>query len=87
MFLHAGEKDLWAHVLSRPPTSDNWYLCGPDKASMRFGFLEGHRDRLVSLEELANVVRYRCKLPLGEAHTSKWLSDFMTELLLGIRAR
>jgi hypothetical protein len=33
-FLDLGEQSLWAHALSRP---DEWVLCGPDKASLRFG--------------------------------------------------
>ena len=32
--LDIGERSLWAHALAR---SDAWILCGPDKASLRFG--------------------------------------------------
>lgn len=87
ILLHDGERDLWAHVLSRPSTDDSWFLCGPDMASMRFGFLEGYRDRMVSLEELSRVVGHRCRPPLGIGHTKKWSADFMTEQLLNIRVR
>src|SRR5216683_22658 len=41
-FLDVGERSLWAHALTR---ADAWVLCGPDKASMRFGIRLGLRDR------------------------------------------
>lgn len=47
--LDEGEQDLWAHALSR---TDAWVLCGPDKASLRFGVRCGFRGRLVALERL-----------------------------------
>ena len=48
-FLDLGEQSLWAHALTR---KDDWVLCGPDKASLRFGVRLGLRERLVALEEL-----------------------------------
>ena len=33
-YLDLGERSLWAHALTR---TDAWVLCGPDKASLRFG--------------------------------------------------
>ena len=48
--LDVGERSLWAHTLTR---NDAWVLCGPDKASLRFGVRLGLRDRLVSLEGLS----------------------------------
>lgn len=44
--LDAGERALWAHALTR---NDAWILCGPDRASMRFGYELKQRERLVSL--------------------------------------
>ena len=44
--LDVGEESLWAHALGR---SDQWLLCGPDKASLRRGVRLGLRERLVSL--------------------------------------
>jgi hypothetical protein len=48
-FLDVGERSLWAHALTR---TDAWVLCGPDKASLRFGVRLGFRDRLAALEKL-----------------------------------
>jgi hypothetical protein len=45
--LDLGEQYLWAHALARV---DAWVLCGPDKASLRFGVRLGFRERLVALE-------------------------------------
>ena len=58
-YLDVGEQSLWAHALAR---KDPWVLCGPDKASLRFGVRMGFRDRLVSLEELAQ----RCRASGGD---------------------
>src|SRR5438046_2258220 len=41
--LDLGERSLWAHALAR---KDAWVLCGPDKASLRFGVRLGLRERL-----------------------------------------
>ena len=56
--LDPGERALWAHALTR---NDDWILCGPDKASLRFGVRLGFRERLVALEALA-----RCGRPSTE---------------------
>jgi hypothetical protein len=40
--LDIGERCLWAHALTR---ADAWVLCGPDKASLRFGVRLGLRER------------------------------------------
>src|SRR5258706_11040548 len=48
-FLDPGEQSLWAHALTR---ADAWVLCGPDKASLRFGVRLGFREKLVPLETL-----------------------------------
>ena len=59
--LDLGEASLWAHALTR---DDAWVLCGPDKASLRFGIQLGFRERLVSLESLLNniggIVKLSC---------------------------
>ena len=52
--LDLGERSLWAHALTR---SDAWVLCGPDKASLRFGVRLGFRERLVALEWLLDGSR------------------------------
>jgi hypothetical protein len=78
-FLDVGERSLWAHALRR---TDAWVLCGPDKASLRFGVRLGLRDRLVALEQLLGDVGYRPRSPLKEAYTSKWLARTLTELAI-----
>lgn len=77
--LDVGERSLWAHALTR---TDGWILCGPDKASLRFGMRLGHRDRLVALERLLDDVGHRPKTPLKLAYTSKWLERTLSELVL-----
>src|SRR5262245_19091736 len=77
--LDTGERALWAHVLTR---TDGWILCGPDKASLRFGVRLGHRDRLVALERLLEDVGHRPKAPLKLPYTSKWLERTLSELVL-----
>lgn len=77
--LDIGERSLWAHALTRV---DGWILCGPDKASLRFGVRTGHRDRLVALEKLLDDAGYRPKEPLKLAYTSKWLEKTLGELAL-----
>jgi hypothetical protein len=77
--LDIGERSLWAHALTR---TDGWILCGPDKASLRFGVRLGHRDRLVALEWLLEEAGYRPKEPLKLAYTSKWLEKTLGELVL-----
>lgn len=75
--IDAGEKDLWAHAMSR---NDAWVLCGPDKASLRIGIRLGLRDRLVSLERLLDDVGYRPRVDLRPAYTQKWLEQTLAEL-------
>src|SRR6266536_3692738 len=68
-FLDPGEASLWAHALTR---TDAWVLCGPDKASMRFGVRLGLRDRLVALEDLLQGVGHRPAIALRNAYTTDW---------------
>jgi len=77
--LDCGERSLWAHVLTR---ADAWILCGPDKASLRFGVRLGFRERLVALEGLLGAAGYRSKSALKPAYTTKWLNATLGELVL-----
>lgn len=77
--LDPGERDLWAHALTR---SDGWVLCGPDRASLRLGVRLGLRARLVSLEELLTDVGHRPRAPLRTHYTARWLADCLNELTL-----
>ena len=76
-FLDIGEQSLWAHALRR---TDGWVLCGPDKASLRFGVRAGCRDRLVALEDLLRDAGHRA-IGLRSAYTSGWLAKTLTEIV------
>ena len=76
--LDEGEDALWAHALGR---DDAWLLCGPDKASLRCGVRLGHRERLVSLEELLKRVGHRPS-GLRTAYTRKWHDQTVGQLCL-----
>ena len=78
-FLDVGERSLWAHALIR---TDAWVLCGPDKASLRFGVRLGLRDRLVALEQLLQDAGHRPRVPLKHAYTSAWSTKALTELVM-----
>jgi hypothetical protein len=77
--LDIGELSLWAHALTR---SDGWVLCGPDKASLRFGVRLGLRERLVSLESLLDAAGHRPKEDLKPAYTTRWLDTVLGELVV-----
>ena len=77
--LDVGERSLWAHALTR---SDAWVLCGPDKASMRFGVRLGLKDRLIALEALLDDAGHRPKEALKLAYTTKWLEKVLGELFI-----
>ena len=79
--LHPGEQALWAHALAR---NDAWILCGPDRASMRFGYEQNQRDRLVSLGALLQQVDFKPPKPLRSQFEQRWLQDVVTKLILGI---
>ena len=76
--LDEGEEALWAHALGR---NDAWTLCGPDKASLRCGVRLGHRERLVSLEELLKHAGHRTS-ELRPAYTQKWHERVVGEIYL-----
>jgi hypothetical protein len=77
--LDVGERSLWAHALTR---SDAWVLCGPDKASMRFGVRMGLKDRLIALERLLSDAGHHPKEALKPAYTAKWLDKLLGELFI-----
>lgn len=77
--LDVGERSLWAHALTR---SDAWVLCGPDKASMRFGVRLGLKNRLIALETLLSDAGHRPKEALKPAYTAKWLEKLLGELFM-----
>ena len=76
--LDVGERSLWAHALTR---DDTWVLCGPDKASMRFGVRLGLRDRLIDLESLFAHAGHRPREALKQAYTAKWLENALAQFL------
>jgi hypothetical protein len=78
-FLDTGERSLWAHSLGR---SDAWVLCGPDKASLRFGVRLGFREHLVALEDLLQGVGHRPSTALKIAYTSGWLTKTLGEMVI-----
>jgi hypothetical protein len=77
-FLDLGEQSLWAHALTR---QDNWVLCGPDKASLRFGIRLGLRERLVALEDLLQAAGHKAA-GLRAAYTSAWLAKTLGEIVI-----
>jgi hypothetical protein len=81
--LDDGERDLYAHCLSRG-RSPEWLLAAPDRAAVRAAVRLGWRDRLVSLEELARQVGCPPSR-LGELRRhfrSSWLKSVRTDALL-----
>jgi hypothetical protein len=77
--LDVGERSLWAHALTR---SDAWILCGPDKASLRFGVRVGLWGRLIALETLLGDAGHRPKETLKLAYTTKWHEKVLGELFI-----
>ena len=75
--LDEGERALWAHALQR---QDLWVLCGPDAASMRFGYMHGFRDRMLSLEDLLRSVGIRTPAELRRHYRTAWLRDLFSTL-------
>ena len=80
--LDEGEASLWAYALSR---TDDWILCGPDKACLRCGVRLGFRERLVSMQELLDAVGNRPGIALHEAYTKKWHEKTLGELVFAER--
>ncbi|MDP9412499.1 MAG: hypothetical protein M3Q08_00010 [Pseudomonadota bacterium] len=80
--LDDGERDLWVHALGR---QDAWVLCGPDAASIRFGVRAGHAEKLISLEELLEVMGYQPKVKLKVHFTKKWLRERIDQFSLDMK--
>ena len=76
--LDRGEEALWAHALVR---EGDWFLCGPDRASLRCGVRLGFRERLISLEALLEDVGHRPKIALRVHYTKKWLERTLAEFV------
>ncbi|MCB4805882.1 hypothetical protein QO001_006111 [Methylobacterium brachiatum] len=79
--LDEGETSLWAHALKR---TDDWLICGPDAASMRFGFDRRKRDRLVSLGGLLADIGHRPARPLYRNYEKAWLDALIHNLVMGL---
>lgn len=77
--LDDGERDLWVHALAR---KGGWILCGPDIASIKFGVLNGYKDRLISLEALLSAIGHKPKRKLQEHQTAKWLGHQIAQIQL-----
>ena len=58
-----------------------WVLCGPDKASLRFGIRLGLRERLVALEDLLKGAGHKAA-GLRPAYTSAWLAKTLGEIVI-----
>ena len=76
-FLDLGERALWAHALTR---KDAWILCGPDKASLRFGVRMALHDQLVALETLLDDAGHRSRIALRPAYTRDWHRTTLNDL-------
>lgn len=82
--MDAGERDLFAHAFGRAEGGDDtWWLCSPDRASIRAAVALGWADRMQSLEALVASVGGRCTPALADHFGQRWLSDFRTACLLG----
>lgn len=77
--LDRGEESLWAHALRR---KGGWFLCGPDRASLRCGVRLGFGDRIVSLEELLEGVGHRVRVEPKRHYMRKWHEQVLVELVL-----
>ena len=82
--LDRGEKSLWAHALGR---TGAWFLCGPDRASLRVGVRLRFRERLVALEELLDRAGHRAWRGLKPAYTRKWMDRVVSEMVVAEAGR
>ena len=78
--LDRGEESLWAYALGR---EDVWWLCGPDRASLRCGVVLGLRERIVSLQVLLEGIGHRPRRALKGHYTRKWQETALAELVFG----
>jgi len=82
--LDEGERDLFAHALARSEGED-WRLCSPDLASVRFAVEVGVSDQLVSFEEVLQATNARPAERIRNHFTSEWLVRERTKAKLGLR--
>lgn len=75
--LDAGERELFAHALGR---SDAWIASCADRAALKAAFTLGWKDRMVSLEVLAQFAGARPDLK--QHFRERWLSDVRTAFVL-----
>jgi hypothetical protein len=78
--LDEGERDLLAHALSLGRKA--WWLCGPDKATLKTLHKLNLLERMVSLESMGREVGHRFS-DLEEQYTEAWLKAKRTKLQLG----
>ena len=77
--LDRGERDLLALATT---ITDEFDLCGCDRAAVRAAHALGWLDRVVSLEALAASVGARLRRSLKRQYTETFLSSWRTELEL-----
>ena len=77
--LDRGEESLWAHAIGRPGM---WFLCGPDRASLRAGVRLEMRDRLIAMEELLDRAGHRPRRALRPAYTRSWMERVVSEMVV-----
>jgi len=77
--LDEGELDLLAAGCAM---REVWFLCGPDRATIRAMHLLGKLEQAVSLERLLRVAG-KHKVRLQDPHTESWLRKVRLELQLG----
>ncbi len=77
--LDDGERDLLAHALTLG--KKGWWLCGPDKATLKTLSRLNLLERMVSLESMGHAVGHRFTA-LEEQYTEAWLKAKRTKLLL-----
>jgi hypothetical protein len=77
--LDPGEEHLLARAI-QDPTS--WHICSPDNALVRGCWILNRLDRVISLEELLEVIGHIAKIPLKRQYTKSWLVGKRTDLLL-----
>jgi hypothetical protein len=75
----AGEAELLAYARSLPGRV--WWLCGPDKGTVKAMNHLRLLERMVALESLAAACGHATSA-LPKNYTEKWLSDQRTSLLL-----
>lgn len=75
--LDAGERELFAHAFGR---TDAWIASCADRAALKAAFALGWKDRIMSLEALAQVAG--AKPELKRHFRERWLSDVRTAFLL-----